>query len=153
MIVMKFLVFCLNWLCAASSSKSNASPLPLSAQNKNTIHNSDHMTHYVSLPFNKKLNLLRSHSLSCEWPDLNQEHWCLHCGKKFNGHSVRVWQDESGRLWLECGTPGCDGSPIDWAPEPWWDGPSERKTRKKKGAKAKRKKSKSPPPSDDDVPF
>ena len=50
------------------------------------------MTDYVSLPHNKKLNLLRAHSLGCDWPNLDQEHWCLHCRKKFNGHSVRVWK-------------------------------------------------------------
>ena len=80
------------------------------------------MTKYVDLPYNKKLNLLREHSMGCDWPDLDQEHWCLHCGKKFNGHSVRVWQE---RRRLACGWnaahPDCDGSPIDWAPYPWWN--------------------------------
>ena len=33
------------------------------------------MTDYVSLPFNKKLNLLRNHSMGCDWPNLDQEHW------------------------------------------------------------------------------
>lgn len=107
---------------------------------------------YVSLPFNKKLNLLRDHSVGCDWPNLEQEHWCLHCGKKFNGHSVRVWEDEERRLWLECGTPDCDGSPIDWAPFPWWD-PDHPEARKR----ASRKRGKRTPPRksgpDDDVPF
>ncbi len=79
------------------------------------------MKNYLSLSFNKKLNLLREHSLGCEWPSLDQEQWCLHCGKKFSGHAARVWQDHEMHLWLECGTPDCDGSPIDWAPFPWWD--------------------------------
>jgi hypothetical protein len=99
------------------------------------------MTKYVSLPFNKKLNLLRDHSLGCDWPDLDQEHWCLHCRKKFNGHSVRVWKSTDNRLWLECGTPDCDGSPIDWAPYPWWN-PKHRATKdylKKAKAEAKLK--------------
>ncbi len=112
------------------------------------------MTHYVTLPFNKKLNLLREHSVQCEWPDLDQEHWCLHCGKKFNGHSVRVWQDSEGALWLECGTPGCDGSPIDWAPFPWWDekNPEAKKHfQQQKPSKPKRRRKKNDP--DDDVPF
>ena len=59
------------------------------------------MIKYVSLPYNKKLNLLREHSVSCDWPDLDQENWRLHCSQKFNGHSVRVWQDETSALWLE----------------------------------------------------
>jgi hypothetical protein len=114
------------------------------------------MTHYVCLPFNKKLNLLRQHSFGCDWPNLEQEHWCLHCGQKFSGHMVRVWQDAQGALWLECGTPGCDGSPIDWAPSPWWDTkhPATRKKRKKSSPRPKRKKgSQELPPDDDDVPF
>ena len=111
------------------------------------------MTNYVELPYNKKLNLLRAHSLGCDWPDLDQEHWCLHCRKKFSGHSVRVWQDKSGSLWLECGTPGCDGSPIDWAPYPWWN-PKHPAT-KEQLKKSKKPKRKQPPEDDfpDDVPF
>lgn len=34
---------------------------------------------------------------------------------------MRIWTDSAGDHWLECGTPECDGSPIDWAPYPWWD--------------------------------
>jgi hypothetical protein len=106
---------------------------------------------YVSLPLNKKVNLLREHSFGCDWPNLEQEHWCLHCNKKFNGHSVRVWQDSLGALWLECGTPDCDGSPIDWAPYPWWN-PKHPETKKHKDQprvrRRRRKKS-----DDDDIPF
>jgi hypothetical protein len=98
------------------------------------------MIEYVTLPFNKKLNLLRDHSCGCEWPDLDQEHWCLHCGKKFSGHSVRVWRDATGYLWLECGTPDCDGSPIDWAPYPWWDETPRKKRAPKKQTKPKPKR-------------
>ena len=81
----------------------------------------------------------------------------MHCEKKFNGHAVRVWQSKDGSLWLECGTPDCDGSPIDWAPYPWWD-PKHPATK----AYLKAEKSRpSPPPSsrrrkkdaDDDIPF
>lgn len=74
---------------------------------------------YIELPHNKKLNLLNEHDGG--WKDLEQHKWCLHCSRSFTGLSTRVWQDDDGRLWLECGTPGCDGSPIDWAPYPWWD--------------------------------
>jgi len=116
------------------------------------------MTTYVELPYNKKLNLLRAHSLGCDWPDLDQQHWCLHCRKKFSGHSARVWKAIDGSLWLECGTPGCDGSPIDWAPFPWWN-PRHRETKAalkqaKKHPKARRKSKHTPQPDDDDdVPF
>jgi hypothetical protein len=74
---------------------------------------------YVELPHNKKLNLLNEHDGN--WENLEQSKWCLHCSQSFTGLAARVWKDDSGHLWLECGTPGCDGSPIDWAPYPWWD--------------------------------
>ena len=75
--------------------------------------------HPASRLFNKKLNLLRDQD--GDRPNLDHTKWCLHCGKEFNGLAVRVWQDEAGHFWLECGTPDCDGSPIDWADYPWWD--------------------------------
>jgi hypothetical protein len=112
------------------------------------------MIKYLNLPYNKKLNLLRQHSVSCDWPNLDQENWCLHCSKKFSGHSARVWQDETGSLWLECGTPNCDGSPIDWAPCPWWD-PNHPETKAHEKKKPKRKRGKKADQEDDDgeVPF
>jgi len=79
------------------------------------------MTDYVTLSDRDKLRLLREHNLGCHWPNLKQKNWCLHCEQEFDGASVRVWKDRRGEHWLECGTPGCDGSPIDWAPYPWWD--------------------------------
>ena len=111
------------------------------------------MSRYLTLPFNKKLNLLREHCFDDgEWTDLDHEKWCLHCGKKFSGHSVRVWQDDQGSLWLECGTPDCDCSPIDWAEFPWWDEnhPMTREflKRPKKPKRSRRKKH-----DDDDIPF
>ena len=113
------------------------------------------MRKYRELPFNKKLNLLREHEISGDWPDLDFEKWCLHCREKFSGHSVRVWQDAQGRLWLECGTPECDGSPIDWADYPWWDDhhPATKnylKQQKQRSSKTKRGRKKS---DDDDIPF
>jgi len=102
------------------------------------------MSNYIDLPFNKKLNLLRGHDYFGAWPDLDHERWCLHCGQKFNGHSVRVLKDKEGHLWLECGTPGCDGSPVDWADSPWWD---------EKHPKQRRRSKKKPNKNDDDCPF
>lgn len=113
------------------------------------------MTKYLNLPFNKKLNLLRLHSIGCDWPNLGQEQWCLHCSKKFNGHAARVWQSSDGSLWLECGTPGCDGSPIDWAPYPWWD-PKHPETKaylKASKSRSKQRRSSSKHGAGDDVPF
>lgn len=79
----------------------------------------------------------------------------MHCARKFSGHLVRVWQDEAGALWLECGTPGCDGSPIDWAPYPWWDPehPAPKARVKKHKPKRSRGSRKAGSSADDDVPF
>ncbi len=78
------------------------------------------MKKYVQISVAKKLKLLNEHCLGTEWKSLDQKKWCLHCGRDFTGHSVRVYKDEDPGLWLECGTPECDGSPIDWADYPWW---------------------------------
>ena len=112
------------------------------------------MIQYVVLPFNKKLNLLRSHSTRCQWPTLDQENWCLHCGKKFSGRSVRVRQSKGGALCLECGTPGCDGSPSDWAPFPYWDPKdpdTQRELQKKAGHPRSSCRRKLCAPADDDL--
>ncbi len=77
---------------------------------------------YVRISDEQKLALLQEHSFDAEFPSLDAKGWCLHCEKEFDGRSVRVWHwIGSEELWLECGTPRCDGSPIDWAPFPWWD--------------------------------
>jgi hypothetical protein len=77
-------------------------------------------TQYVRLSDEQKLALLQAHSFQVGFESLESRCWCLHCEKEFDGHSVRVWKG-GGQLWLECGTPDCDGSPIDWFPYPWWD--------------------------------
>ncbi len=79
------------------------------------------MSTYIKISASKKLKLLNEHSVGTTWKSLDDSKWCLHCQATFTGHSVRVYR-ENGEMWLECGTPGCDGSPIDWADYPWWDG-------------------------------
>ncbi len=79
------------------------------------------MAKYIELSPEEKLKLLKKHAFGTTWKSLDENKWCLHCETQFSGHFVRVCEDEDGQLWLECGTPGCDGSPIDWADYPWWD--------------------------------
>jgi hypothetical protein len=111
------------------------------------------MPKYVEIPWNQKLALLREHDFAgLDWTRLENVAWCLHCGRKFTGHEARVWRDEAGRLWLECGTPKCDGSPIDWAAYPWWDEDHPvTKEHLRKPARRKRRRKKKP--GDDDIPF
>ena len=78
------------------------------------------MKKHIEISPTEKLKLLKEHSMGTKWKNLDESKWCLHCEAQFTGHSVRVYE-EDGEVWLECGTPGCDGSPIDWADYPWWD--------------------------------
>jgi hypothetical protein len=75
---------------------------------------------YIEISPDEKLKLLNEHGIGVTWGSLDDEKWCLHCEKKFSGSSARIYR-ENGELWVECGTPDCDGSPIDFANYPWWD--------------------------------
>ena len=67
-----------------------------------------------------KLALLRKHDIcNVGWQSLQDHAFCLHCDQSFTGEQVRVYV-EDGELMLECGTPDCDGSPLDWSRKPWW---------------------------------
>ena len=75
------------------------------------------MAQLVNLPDAKKLEILNRHCITGpRWRKLDDVQWCLHCGKTFSGRSVRVYRDADFHdgYSLECGTPGCNGSPIDW---------------------------------------
>lgn len=112
--------------CAAASRKAGP-------ESRAVADGGDAMiTHYVQLSDTDKLALLNEHSIQAPFASLATRCWCMHCEKEFDGHSVRVWKG-GGHLWLECGTPGCDGSPIDWAPYPWWNArhPATRAARKR----------------------
>ena len=65
----------------------------------------------------EKLEILNRHCVTGPgWTSLDETQWCLHCAKTFTGRSVRVYRDPSfpDGYSIECGTPGCDGSPLDW---------------------------------------
>ena len=69
----------------------------------------------IEVPDAEKLAILKRHC-GPGWTSLDETQWCLHCAKTFTGRSVRVYRDPGfpDGYSLECGTPGCDGSPIDW---------------------------------------
>jgi hypothetical protein len=79
------------------------------------------MRKYIQMSPAEKLKLLNEHACGVNWKSLDETKWCMHCDAQFTGHSARVYIDAESELWLECGTPDCDGSPIDWAEYPWWD--------------------------------
>lgn len=71
----------------------------------------------IEVPDDEKLEILNRHSITGPgWNSLDETQWCLHCCKTFTGRSVRVYRDPGfpDGYSIECGTPGCDGSPIDW---------------------------------------
>lgn len=75
---------------------------------------------YITVTDEEKLNLLIEQDLcGVEWKSLDQKTWCLYCNRQFVGREVRIYRDGDD-LMLECGTPDCDGSPLDWSEEPWW---------------------------------
>ena len=83
----------------------------------------------LKLPPEETLALFNEHAFKhgdATSPD--DEVWCLHCDKAFKVRDVRVLRDPSQShafkdgISLECGTPGCDGSPLDWSDNPWWRG-------------------------------
>jgi len=75
---------------------------------------------YVEIPPEEKLKLLNDHSMRDGWDSLDKTKWCLHCEKEFTGSSARIYK-EHGMLLVECGTPDCDGSPLDFMDFPMWD--------------------------------
>ncbi|MBN2508580.1 MAG: hypothetical protein JXQ71_18030 [Verrucomicrobia bacterium] len=79
------------------------------------------MHSYVTIGDREKLRLLREQTLDGYWPDLAYKNWCLRCNREFDGYSVRVRRNRWAELTVECGTPGCHGTPAEWAPYPWWD--------------------------------
>jgi hypothetical protein len=86
------------------------------------------------------LELLNQHMPAAEFESLDDKAYCLHCDKKINLRKIIVHaepmpiafkvegskkvhrgvMDMPGDVWLECPTPGCDGSPLDWSCRPWW---------------------------------
>lgn len=48
---------------------------------------------------------------------VGQRVYCLHCERAFVAEEVCY--DEADGL-LVCPNRGCDGSPMDWSPDPWF---------------------------------
>jgi hypothetical protein len=103
--------FCLNNVSAA---RGTSTMIP-----RHPGHRGSRREYMELLPV-EKLKLLNKHSMGVSWGSLDEKKWCLHCRKQFSGLSARIYR-ENGKLWVECGTPDCDGSPLDFANFPWWD--------------------------------
>lgn len=74
---------------------------------------------FLALSAEEKLTILNSLSPHATWATLNDRKWCQECDKSISGHSIRVHYGNQGH-WLQCGTPGCPGGPLDWHSFPFW---------------------------------
>lgn len=74
----------------------------------------------------QRLGVLNNHAVleGQEWKSVEATMFCHHCDKEITGRAVRIYKNsefEDG-FEVECGTEGCDGSPLDWSKKPWWRG-------------------------------
>jgi hypothetical protein len=67
-----------------------------------------------------KLNALRRLDQFREWRSLDDERYCLVCGKIITGRQIRVAGSagENGPPRLSCPTERCNSIPMDWALPP-----------------------------------
>ena len=73
------------------------------------------------LPDDEKLSILQDQDIfgKLNWESLDDQRWCLQWDSQFLAREVRFYADGDDIL-VECGNPGCDGSPLDWNTSPWW---------------------------------
>jgi hypothetical protein len=80
----------------------------------------DHTRNIINLQGQYKLNFINDHFPSLSWNSLEDTKWCYHCDKQTKAGDIVIYE-QYGQLWLECGNPGCDGKPIDWYDDKWWN--------------------------------
>jgi len=61
---------------------------------------------------------LRDHWALGEYPGLDGTLYCLHCGQAVKVRDLKCFGDEDSGGFM-CGTPGCDGSPLDLSLHQW----------------------------------
>jgi hypothetical protein len=70
----------------------------------------------------ERLSTLKRHIPDVK--SLDDELLCLHCDQMFKLRDARIYADPEfskvGGRAVECATPGCDGSPLEFAKRPWW---------------------------------
>lgn len=74
----------------------------------------------------QRLEILNENAVleGSEWKSVDSKKFCHHCDKEFSGRDVRIFKNSEfpGGHEVQCGTEGCDGSPLDWSEKPWWRG-------------------------------
>jgi hypothetical protein len=70
----------------------------------------------INLSDEDKLEALRELDQFRHWRSLDDERYCIVCGKLITGRSVKVVSDAlgNGLVRLKCPTDGCNSIPMDW---------------------------------------
>jgi hypothetical protein len=78
----------------------------------------------TDLSDSKRLEILNEHAMleGQDWKSVDDTMFCHHCDREFAGRSVRIFKNPRfpDGYEVQCGTEGCDGSPLDWSKRPWW---------------------------------
>jgi hypothetical protein len=68
----------------------------------------------INLADEDKLEILERLDQFRLWHSLDEERYCLVCGKIITGQEIHVNGGENGPLRISCPTEHCNSVPIDW---------------------------------------
>jgi hypothetical protein len=68
----------------------------------------------INLADEDKLEILERLDQFRLWHSLDEERYCLVCGKIITGQEIQVNGGENGPLRISCPTEHCNSVPIDW---------------------------------------
>ena len=68
----------------------------------------------INLADEDKLEILKRLDQFRLWHSLDEERYCLVCGKIITGQEIQVNGGENGPLRISCPTEHCNSVPIDW---------------------------------------
>jgi hypothetical protein len=81
-----------------------------------------HATHVLAMALRSRVNLSDEGKLEVLqrldqfrlWHSLDEERYCLVCGKMITGREVQVTGGENGPLRISCPTKHCNAIPMNW---------------------------------------
>jgi hypothetical protein len=68
----------------------------------------------VNLSDERKLEVLQRLDQFRLWHSLDEERYCLVCGKMITGREIQVTGGENGPLRISCPTEHCNAIPMNW---------------------------------------
>jgi hypothetical protein len=72
------------------------------------------LTSPINLADEDKLEILERLDQFRLWHSLDEERYCLVCGKIITGQEIQINGGENGPLRISCPTEHCNSVPIDW---------------------------------------